>query len=206
MQTTFRCWICGEDVDSIFSITVLKTANVNALKDAIKAFRSHRFRDVTASDLKLYSFPSHDDPELAIQRWTPGDGKELSSTKKLTKVASKYLIVVEGPDITLNCWVRGRSMDYFPVKISITETVGALKKAIRNENPEGFRGVDAKDLALFKVSLAFSEDGSLEGVLDARTISSLGKHLQSSQRLSAIFGPELPDNELHVIVQGMWHY
>lgn len=101
MQTTFRCWICGEDVDSIFSITVLKTANVNALKDAIKAFRSHRFRDVTASDLKLYSFPSHDDPELAIQRWTPGDGKELSSTKKLTKVASKHLIVVEGPGARL---------------------------------------------------------------------------------------------------------
>jgi len=80
------------------------------------------------------------------------------------------------------------------------ETVGALKKAIKNENPEGFRGVDAKDLTLFKVSLAFSEDGSLEGVLNAHTISSLGKHLQSSQRLSAIFGLQLPHNELHVMV------
>ena len=43
-------------------------------------------------------------------------------------------------------------MDYFPIKISIMETVGALKKAIKNENLEGFRDVDAKDLILFNHS------------------------------------------------------
>jgi hypothetical protein len=91
------------------------------------------------------------------------------------------------------------------VKISITETVGVLKKAIRNENPEHFRGLDARHLTLFKASLAFGEDGSLEGVLDARTISSLGKKLQCSKRLSAIFGPKPPDDQLHVVVS-MWHY
>jgi len=101
MQTMFHCWICGEDVNSIFSITVSKTVNVNALKDAIIAFRSHRFHDVMASDLKLYSFPSHNDPKPAIQRWNPRDGKELSSTKKLSKVVSKHLIVVEGPSARL---------------------------------------------------------------------------------------------------------
>ncbi|KAI9455971.1 hypothetical protein HD554DRAFT_1995070, partial [Boletus coccyginus] len=87
----------------------------------------------------------------------------------------------------LNCWVRGQAMDHFPVTIPSTEIVGALKKAIKNENAEGFRGVDPKDLTLFKSSLALGEDGSLEGVLDARTISSLGKPLQSSQKLSAVF-------------------
>jgi hypothetical protein len=75
-------------------------ATVKALKDAIMAFKSHRFRDVTVSNIKLYSFPSHDDPELAIQllqRWTPGDGKRLGlAKKKLSQVVSeRCLIIVE---------------------------------------------------------------------------------------------------------------
>lgn len=85
-------------------------------------------------------------------------------------------------------------MDHVPVTISSTEIVGALKKAIKNENLEGFRGVATNDITLFKVSLALGEDGSIEGVLDALTISSLGKPLQSSQRLSAVFDPRPPEN------------
>ena len=94
-------------------------------------------------------------------------------------------------------------MDHFPIAISNTEIVGALKKAIKNKNSEEFRGVDLKDLTLFKTSLAFSADGSLEGVLDVRTISSLGKPLQSLQTLSGIFNPPPSSNQLHLVV-GMW--
>ncbi|KAF9236576.1 hypothetical protein BU15DRAFT_28414, partial [Melanogaster broomeanus] len=49
-----------------------------------------------------------------------------------------------------DCWVHGEDVGkIFPVKISSTETVGELKKAIKNEKPVGFRDVDADDLDLY---------------------------------------------------------
>ena len=93
----------------------------------------------------------------------------------------------------------------FFVEISSTKTVAALKKDIKNKNENEFRGVGPKDLTLYQVSLPYDEDGSLEGALGDRTISSLGKSLQNFQKLSAVFNPPLLDNQLHLIV-GMWHF
>lgn len=99
----------------------------------------------------------------------------------------------------------GQSMDYFSVMISIVETVEVLKKAIRNENPKDSHNVGTKDLTLFKGLFTFSKNSSLKNVFNAYTISSLEKHLQSLQRLSAIFNPKPPNDELHIIVD-IWHY
>jgi hypothetical protein len=41
----------------------------------------------------------------------------------------------------------------FPVKIASTESVGTLKKVIKEENPESFHGVDARSLHLWHVSI-----------------------------------------------------
>ena len=55
--------------------------------------------------------------------------------------------------LTLHCWVHDEDVGrIFKVKISRTETVTALKGAIRNKNPVAFRNVDARDLTLYKVS------------------------------------------------------
>ena len=108
--------------------------------------------------------------------------------------------------MVLNCWVRGDSIySTFFVEISSTKTVAALKEDIKNKKPVFFRDIDPPDLTLYRVSHPYDEDGSLEGVLGARSISSLGKPLQSFQKLSAVFNKPLPDNQLHLVV-GMWHF
>ncbi|KAF9235725.1 hypothetical protein BU15DRAFT_15372, partial [Melanogaster broomeanus] len=49
-----------------------------------------------------------------------------------------------------DCWVHGADVGtIFPVKISSTETVGELKKAIKNEKAVRFCDVDADDLDLY---------------------------------------------------------
>jgi hypothetical protein len=53
----------------------------------------------------------------------------------------------------LNCSIRGDDPNsVFPVKIAGNESVGTLKKAIREENQETFQGIDARSLKLRKVS------------------------------------------------------
>jgi hypothetical protein len=56
--------------------------------------------------------------------------------------------------LNLNCWVLGDDpRRVFPVKIAGSETVGGLKKAIK-EDPSSkgdFNGIDAKYLDLWKV-------------------------------------------------------
>ena len=78
------------------------------------------------------------------------------------------------PDITLNCWVRSHGDTIYNVvfvEILSTKTVAALKEVIKNKNPESFRDVDVDNLVLYKVSLPYGEDDSLEDVLGTRTIS-----------------------------------
>jgi Crinkler effector protein N-terminal domain len=56
-------------------------------------------------------------------------------------------------DLQLNCWVFGdETQNVFPVKVPKTETVGHLKKAIKEENPD-FGEIAARSLVLWKVSI-----------------------------------------------------
>ncbi|KAI6022656.1 hypothetical protein EDC04DRAFT_2936657, partial [Pisolithus marmoratus] len=104
-------------------------------------------------------------------------------------------------DMTLNCWVRGDPMSgIFPIEISSIKTVEALKEAIKNKNPVSFRDVDPRALALYKVSLPYHDDDSLKGVLGTYTISGLGQPLQGPQKLSTVFLPPPPNDQLHLIV------
>jgi hypothetical protein len=50
--------------------------------------------------------------------------------------------------------VRGEDRDsIFSVTVARTQSISALKKAIKKENPEAFRGVDARSLHVWSVSI-----------------------------------------------------
>ena len=55
--------------------------------------------------------------------------------------------------ITLNCWelLDGPSR-IFPVEIAKTESVGALKKAIKKEKENRLHGIESSVLGLWKAS------------------------------------------------------
>ena len=59
---------------------------------------------------------------------------------------------------TLECWVYDDdSYSIFPVEISRTKTVGALKKVIKDENPVSFNSVDARHLILYSIPMPDDE-------------------------------------------------
>ena len=103
--------------------------------------------------------------------------------------------------MTLNCWVRGQEIGrVFPVSISSKETVGTLKKIIKDENSVDLRDIDANALALYKVSIPWGEGDHLADILDNHTIASLGKPLQSMKSLSASFTPPPADDQIHLVI------
>ena len=71
---------------------------------------------------------------------------------------------LDHPILELNCFVHDDDPRHvFPVKIARTESVGTLKRSIKDDNPESFRDVDARSLVLWKVSIPVN-DGFKENV------------------------------------------
>ncbi|KAF9344405.1 hypothetical protein BGX26_004416 [Mortierella sp. AD094] len=103
--------------------------------------------------------------------------------------------------LTLFCLVDGESTS-FPVKIESTETIGGLKKAIKDENSIAFADVDAKMLSLWRVSIPVPEDDDNElPILLNNIVTKDKKKLGPTTRLSKVFPAELPDETIHIIVQ-----
>ncbi|KAG2337821.1 hypothetical protein BDR05DRAFT_847867, partial [Suillus weaverae] len=99
----------------------------------------------------------------------------------------------------LNCIVLGNDpSDIFPVNIAQTQTVGDLKKVIKEESKQQFNRIDAKSLKLWKVDLPVDEmiEHDLSSlILDAKKILSPVKKLQK------VFS-EIPEDEhLHIVIQ-----
>jgi hypothetical protein len=64
--------------------------------------------------------------------------------------------------ITLICLVHGdRVRRAFPVDVDKSKTIGHLKKLIKQELPNSFCDVDAKELALWKVSIPSNDADAL---------------------------------------------
>ena len=60
--------------------------------------------------------------------------------------------------LALECWVYGGdSYSTFTVKIPRTETVGSLKKVIKDENSVSFSSVDARHLILYSIPMPDDE-------------------------------------------------
>ncbi|KAF9242002.1 hypothetical protein BU15DRAFT_21037, partial [Melanogaster broomeanus] len=200
------CWVHGEDVGKIFPVKISSTETVGELKKAIKNENPVGFHDVDPRDLDLYRFrfPAHDETlEDELKKWKLDE--RLGPRRRLSVCfpksdEGKWLIIVRAPSsyITLNCWVRGQSTNrIFPVKISSTMTVGALKKVIKNEDPVVFRDISAFALALYKVSLA--NNGDLQKTLEHWTFDH-AELLDPMDSLSSVFS-DVPPRHLHIVIE-----
>jgi hypothetical protein len=99
------------------------------------------------------------------------------------------------PILELNCFIHDDDPRHiFPVKIASTESVGTLKEVIMEKNPESFRNVDARSLALWRASTPLN-DGLKE---NASNIISEEEALSPVQRMSALGDPQ--DGHVHIIV------
>jgi hypothetical protein len=101
--------------------------------------------------------------------------------------------------LDLNCFVLGHGASHiFPIEIAENKTVGALRKAIKDEKEHAFPHIDADNLILWQVSipvnrnltenfskLDFVDDGSLLPV----------------KRLSGVFSDQPEDEHLHIVVR-----
>ena len=101
--------------------------------------------------------------------------------------------------LKLNCWVLGDDVSQvFPIKIANTESVGTLKKVIRDENSESFHDIDARSLTLCKVS--FPVDRHLHQRLASIDITD-GTSLSSVDDLVDVFSDEPHRKHLHIVVK-----
>lgn len=102
----------------------------------------------------------------------------------------------------LNCLVLGQTPDHiFLVKISSSENVHTLKKAIKDENSHLFSDVDAHDLLLYRTS---EEVSNLDDDDLIEALNPLGeghRKLPSRRALSIIFKDTPSPDALHVLIQ-----
>jgi hypothetical protein len=104
-------------------------------------------------------------------------------------------VTSDPPLLEINCLVRGEPRsNIFPVKIAGTESVGALKDAIKEKKQLAFQHVDADTLVLRKVSLPF--DDRLEEIV--RNFDG-GEPLSPIDKLSEVFS-NVADSHLHIVV------
>ncbi|CAG8598035.1 2828_t:CDS:2 [Paraglomus brasilianum] len=113
--------------------------------------------------------------------------------------------------ITLSCLVMGDDPyeNVFAVDIDDSKLVSHLKKAIKQEQPQTFAGVDSKNLKLWKVNIPLNEpepnlsltttkkfDITIrEGLPDVKLLSSFDE-------ISEYFSGQPPRKHVHVVVQG----
>ncbi|KAF9235049.1 hypothetical protein BU15DRAFT_21041, partial [Melanogaster broomeanus] len=202
------CWVHGEDTGGIFPVEISSTETIAALKEAIKNKNPVGFRDVDADDLDLYPFrPADPDEDLEdeLKQWKLGCNARLGPRRRLSVCfpksdVGKWLVIVSAPSsyITLYCWVRGQSTNrIFPVEISSTKTVAALKEAIKNKVPVVCRDIPAFALALYKVSLA--DNGDLKKTLEHLTFDD-EEPLNPMAPLSSVFS-DVPPRHLHIVIE-----
>ncbi|KAF8939336.1 hypothetical protein BGZ58_010047 [Dissophora ornata] len=100
--------------------------------------------------------------------------------------------------LTLFCLISGElASNAFPVKISSDETVGQLKKAIIAENPNAFGNMDAKNLALWRVTVPVVA-GNIAVRLDAIDQK---EELLPTDYLSDVFEEAPPKKAIHIIIK-----
>ncbi|KAL4065048.1 hypothetical protein J3A83DRAFT_4263978 [Scleroderma citrinum] len=223
---TLNCFVLGDTPDHIFPVEIALTKTVGALKEAIKDKKPHAFRSVDADQLVLYRTSNEvatlDDDDALMEALADTSGRghhKLDPRGTLLKIfkdvpsPEALHILVQLPStpppvpqatLTLNCFVLGDTPDHiFPVEIALTKTVGALKKAIKEEKPHAFHTVDADQLVLYRTSNEVAtlddDDALMEALADA---SGRGHHKLGFRRtLLEIFKDVPPHSALHVLVQ-----
>jgi len=106
--------------------------------------------------------------------------------------------------LELNALVFGDGRSHvFPVKVAATESVGALKKAIKEEKKHAFEHIDADALNIFQVS--FPVDDDLDATLkrfrpEHDPVKGVHHLSVPVKRLKGVFGDPIEEH-IHVIVQ-----
>ncbi|KAJ8588352.1 hypothetical protein M405DRAFT_259059 [Rhizopogon salebrosus TDB-379] len=209
-----NCLVFGDELGYIFPIEIARAETVSHLKELIKEKKKYAFRDVDADRLDLWNvdLPVDRTLEHNINNLERDPKKFLSPMATLSNVFSKlpdekYLhIIVQWPltaspspsvvpSFNLNCLILGDDPRYiFAVKVALTDTVGVLKKLIKDKQRYTFGDVDAVTLTLWKVDIHPEENEQLDLPDDA-------EKLKPVIRLSKLF-PVTPENEhLHIMVQ-----
>src|ERR1700734_3104790 len=101
------------------------------------------------------------------------------------------------PQLNLNCLVLNDDTSHiFPIEIAESKTVGALRKAIKDEKRHAFQHVDADTLVLWKVSFPVNRNLT-------ENLSKLDFVDESSllpvKRLSKVFSDQPEDRHLQII-------
>ena len=101
--------------------------------------------------------------------------------------------------LELNCLVLGEDHSHvFPIEISSSKTVGALKKAIKKDKTHAFQHVDADALVLWSVSVP--ADGTLEEELSKLELVD-EESLSPVKDLAQIFSSGPMKQHIHILVQ-----
>jgi Crinkler effector protein N-terminal domain len=101
--------------------------------------------------------------------------------------------------LQLNCLVLGDDHHcVFPVEIAPTKTVGALKKAIKEEKKHAFRNVDADILLIWEVSIPV--DGNLKKNLNNLKLAD-GRSLSPVDELLEVFSGEVTKKHVHIVIK-----
>jgi hypothetical protein len=100
------------------------------------------------------------------------------------------------------CLLEGEK-NTFPVQIDETQYVGDLKDLIKTEQPISLATVDAEDLKLYHVNIAFDGSGEKNHIKQADGVfQDLNNHKPlSALRELSTFEKGFPPGELHILVQ-----
>jgi hypothetical protein len=99
-----------------------------------------------------------------------------------------------------------QDFNVFPIKVEASTTVCELNKAIVQENPNDLKGIDAKDLTLYRVDVK-EPPATRKKKLEER-ISELYKEepLDPFLMLSEVYTSGPPNAMVHIIVQSPSKY
>jgi hypothetical protein len=105
------------------------------------------------------------------------------------------------PILELNCFIHDDDpCRVFPVKIVRTESVGTLKRSIKDDNPESLLDINACSLVLWKVSMPVNDSFKV----NVRKVELRDEDVLSPvDRLSKVFLGQPEDGDLHIIVRSL---
>ncbi|KIM72338.1 hypothetical protein PILCRDRAFT_742219 [Piloderma croceum F 1598] len=216
-----NCLMLGHDASHIFPIEIAESKTVGALRKAIKDEKRPTFDHIPADTLLLWkvSIPVNRNLTENLSKLNFVDEGSLLPVEELSDVFSDSLsrkhlhIIVRTPpaviypnppsqlqpQLNLNCLVLGHDASHvFPIEIAESKTVGALRKAIKDEKRPAFDHIPTDTLLLWKVSIPVNRNLT-------ENLSKLDFVDESSllpvKRLSRVFLDQPEDEHLHIVVR-----
>ncbi|PPQ70836.1 hypothetical protein CVT26_014041 [Gymnopilus dilepis] len=195
--------IQGDGRDRIATVKVLKTDNVAALKNSIKADKAPYLDHIPASDLDLWhvSLPTDNlAPEPNQMKAILSDDQKLPTTAILSTIFQDIApdhvhVILKSPYLSLNCLVFDNGIrTWVNIEILKTKNVSALIKDIAEHAGIVSQGNKLQGVELWKVSFPLKDK-------DTHTPQFRGPSLQANRKLSDLFPSVLDPDRIHVVVR-----